>query len=71
MSSPTGLKNSSGLYQQKESDETELNSKHGRRLKLGDTHPHTLESWDHLIDLYHVWGKPEQAEQWKVKLSES
>ena len=26
----------------------------GRCLKLGDTHPDTLESWRHLIDLYEV-----------------
>ncbi len=24
----------------------------GCRLKLGDTHPHTLESWHNLIELY-------------------
>jgi hypothetical protein len=24
----------------------------GRRLKLGDKHSHTLESWKNLIDLY-------------------
>jgi len=48
-----------------------LNALNGRRLKLGDTHPHTIESWNNLIDLYEAWGKPEQAEQWKVKLSES
>ena len=43
----------------------------GRRLRLGDTHPHTKESLNNLIDLYEAWGKPEQAEQWKVNLSES
>jgi len=42
----------------------------GRRLKLGDTHPHTIESIISLIDLYQARGKPEQAEQWKVMLSE-
>lgn len=35
---------------------------------LGDTHPHTLESWNNLIDLYDVWGKPGEAEQWRAKL---
>jgi len=40
----------------------------GRRLKLGDTHPHTQESLNNLIDLYKAWNKPEQAEQWRVKL---
>ena len=27
----------------------------GRRLKLGDTHPHTLESWNNLIELYEAY----------------
>ena len=48
-----------------------LEALRGRRLKLGDAHPHTMESWRNLIDLYEAWGKPEQAEQWKVNLSES
>ena len=29
-----------------------LEAVEGRHLKLGDTHPHTLESWHNLIDLY-------------------
>jgi hypothetical protein len=40
----------------------------GRRLKLGDEHPHTLESWNKLIELYEAWNKPEKAEQWRAKL---
>ena len=48
-----------------------LEALEGRRLKLSDTHPHTIESWNNLIALYEAWNKPEQAEQWKVKLSES
>ena len=43
----------------------------GHRLKLGDTHPHTLESWNNLIDLYKVWNKPEEAEKWRVKLPQT
>jgi hypothetical protein len=39
-----------------------------RRLKLGDTHPHTLESWNNLIELYEAWGKPEKANQWRAQL---
>jgi len=31
----------------------------GRRLKLGDTHPHMLHSFDELIEFYEAWGKPE------------
>jgi len=45
-----------------------LDAIEGRRLKLGDTHPHTLESWHNLIDLYQAWGKPEKAEEWRAKL---
>jgi len=71
MSSPTGLRNSSGLYQQKESDETELNFKQGRRLILGDTHPHTKESLNSPIDLYEAWNKPEKANEWRAKLPAS
>jgi hypothetical protein len=40
----------------------------GRRLKLGDTHPHTKESINNLIDLYKAWNKPEKAEEWRAKL---
>jgi len=41
----------------------------GRRLKLGDNHPHTLKSWNNLIDLYEAWDKPEKAEEWQAKLA--
>jgi hypothetical protein len=37
-------------------------------LKLGDTHPRTLESWNNLIELYEAWNKPEKAEKWRAKL---
>jgi hypothetical protein len=40
----------------------------GRRLKLGDTHPHTIESIKNLIELYEAWNKPEKAEEWRSKL---
>jgi len=43
----------------------------GRHLKLGDAHPHTLDSWNSLIDLYETWGKPEMAEQWRAKLPQT
>ena len=41
-----------------------------RHLKLGDTHPHTLESWNNLIDFYETWNKPEKAEEWRVRLAQ-
>jgi len=40
----------------------------GRRLKLGDTHPYTIDSIKNLIDLYEAWNKPEKAEKWRTKL---
>jgi len=42
----------------------------GRRLKLGDTHPHTIESLNNLIELYEAWKKPDKAEEWRAKLSQ-
>ena len=42
----------------------------GRRLKLGDTHQHTIESWNNLIDLYEAWNKPEKAEERRAKLKQ-
>jgi hypothetical protein len=41
-----------------------------RRLKLGDTHPHTIESCKSLVDLYEAWNKPEKAQEWRVKLTQ-
>ena len=40
----------------------------GCRLKLGDIHPYTLESWHELINLYEALNKPEKAKEWRVKL---
>ena len=40
----------------------------GRPLNLGDTHPHTLESWNHLIELYEVWNQPKKANEWRAEL---
>jgi hypothetical protein len=39
-----------------------------RRLKLGDTHPHTQQSLNNLVDLYESWNKPEKFEEWRAKL---
>ena len=44
-----------------------LEALEGRRLKLGDTHPHTLDSITNLIALYEAWGKPEEADKWRAK----
>ena len=40
----------------------------GRRLKIGDNHPHTIESINTMIALYAAWNKPEEAEKWRAKL---
>jgi len=48
-----------------------LETTQGRRLKLGDTHPHTLESWHSLSRLYEAWDKPEEAEKWRAKLPQT
>ncbi|MBC8217713.1 MAG: tetratricopeptide repeat protein [Planctomycetes bacterium] len=48
-----------------------LEAINGRRLKLGDTHPHTKESLNSLIDLYEAWGKPENAKEWRSKLPQT
>ncbi|MHC4434145.1 MAG: tetratricopeptide repeat protein, partial [Planctomycetota bacterium] len=45
-----------------------LKAVEGRRLKLGGTHPHTIESFNNLIDLYQAWNKPEEADKWRAEL---
>ena len=37
-------------------------------LKLGDTHPLTLKSFNNLIKLYEAWNKPEK---WRAKLPQT
>jgi len=54
-----------------EAEELLLEAVEGRHLKLGDTHPRTLESWQNLIDLYEAWGKPEKAKEWRAKLPQT
>ena len=48
-----------------------LEAVEGRRHKLGDTHPHTLQSLNNLITLYEAWDKPEKAEEWRAKLHQA
>ncbi len=43
----------------------------GRRLKLSDSHPNTLQSLNNLIDLYEAWNKPEKAKEWRAKLPQT
>jgi hypothetical protein len=56
-----------GRYQ----DTEELLFEALKGLKPGDTHPHTLESLNNLIELYEAWGKPEKAEEWRAKLPQT
>jgi len=51
-----------------EAEKLLLEAVEGRRLKLGDTHPHSLESMNNLIELYEAWAKPEEAKEWRAKL---
>ena len=37
---------------------------------LGDTHPHTLESLNSLIQLYEALNKPEKAKECQAKLTQ-
>ncbi|MHC4539666.1 MAG: hypothetical protein ACYTEK_18495 [Planctomycetota bacterium] len=48
-----------------------LEAVEGRRLKLGDSHPRTLESWNNLIALYEARNKPEEAKKWRAKLPQT
>jgi hypothetical protein len=53
-----------------EAEKLLLEAVEGRRLKLGDTHPRTIDSMNNLIDLYEAWNKPEKANQWRAKLEQ-
>ena len=75
---PWTLRNVNGLAvlrtRQKQYEEAEpllIEAIQGRRLKLGYTHPHTLESWKNLIDLYEAWNKPEEAAKWRARLPQT
>lgn len=48
-----------------------LEAVEGHRLKLGDTHLHTLESWRNLIELYEAWNKSEMANEWRAILPQA
>jgi hypothetical protein len=41
------------------------------RIKLGDIHPHTKESFNNLIELYEAWDKPEKAKERRAKLPQT
>ncbi len=45
-----------------------LEAVEGRCLKLGDKHPDTIKSMNNLIDLYEAWNRPENTNEWRLKL---
>ena len=57
--------------QYEEAESLLLEAVKGRRFILGDTHPHTLESWQNLIELYEAWNKPEKAKELRAKLPQT
>ena len=54
-----------------EAEKLLLEAVEGRRLKLGDKHPHTLESLNNLTELYEAWGRPERIENSELRMSNS
>ena len=54
-----------------EADPLMLEAVEGKRLKLGDKHPHTQESMNNLIELYEAWDKQEEADKWREKLRQT
>jgi len=55
-------------YRYDEAEKLLIETIESRNKVLGQTHPNTLESIRALIELYIIWGKPEQAQQWEKKL---
>ena len=66
------MKNQSVFYKEKVDNSSAgpllIKGVKGCHLKLGETHPHTIESIKSIIDLYEDWNKPEKAEEWREKL---
>ena len=62
MSSPTGLKSSSGWCQRQKPPDLSVTA------KLGPEHPQTIESLKQLVTLYESWPKADEAAQWRSKL---
>jgi hypothetical protein len=59
------------LFDRDKAEKLLLEAVDGRCIKLGDTHPHTLESMNNLIDLYEAWNKQEKTERWRAKLPQT
>jgi hypothetical protein len=58
-----------GQAQYEKAESLLIEAVEGRRLKLGDNHPHTQQSMNNLIDLYEAWNKPEEAEKWRAEVN--
>ena len=70
LDTPESMKSLPVLYKEKgDYNKAEQLLLEARRLRLGDTHPHTIESMNNLIELYEAWSKPEKAKWWRSKLS--
>lgn len=41
----------------------------GRQTKLRPEHTHRIKSLNELVRLYETWGKPEEAQKWRAKLT--
>ena len=48
-----------------------LEAYNGREAKLGRDHPHTVDSLNQLVHLYESWNKPNEAAQWRGRLSDA
>ena len=63
-----GIETPSTRLREQLADRSYLKKSNARRLKLGDTHPQTLESVKNLISLHEAWKKSEETEKWRAKL---
>jgi serine/threonine protein kinase/Flp pilus assembly protein TadD len=55
----------------KDAEDLLIKAIEGRVQKLGKQHPDTIESMKNIIELYEAWNKPEKAEEWWAKLTQT
>ena len=55
----------------KDAEDLLIKAVEGRVQKLGKQHPDTIESMKNIIELYEAWNKPEKAEEWQAKLTQT
>jgi thioredoxin-like negative regulator of GroEL len=56
------------LERYEEAQEHLLAGYEGLKAARGEEHKQTRKTLQRLVELYDVWGKPEQAAQWRAKL---